>query len=342
MNPDKTKPVACWLAIVCVLIVVLIAFGGYVRLSRSGLSMVEWHVITGAVPPISETQWAVEFEKYKQSPEYQKINRNMSLDQYKTIYYNEYTHRMLGRIAGLVFVIPLLIFLIRRTIHWKRAGIYYFIGLLFALQGFMGWYMVQSGLVDRPSVSHYRLTIHLLLALLLLCLCFWRMLHLWKPVTVIQGHGRKRLTSLLWFLFAALGLQTAYGAMMAGLKAGHVSNTFPLMMGSLIPMDQISAMSPGIINIFENPMAIHFVHRWLGVLILVYVLAIAAYAWLKQKSSVKYVSGIGVLTLLQLFLGIALVLMHVPLVFASAHQLLATFLLLVVLFSIQRHGSAGS
>ena len=167
------RQVAAWLLLCAAVVFGMILLGGVTRLTNSGLSMVEWHVVTGIVPPLSQAAWQAEFVKYQQTPEYQKVNAGMSLEGYQAIYYREYIHRMLGRLTGLVYVVPLFVFLVAGMIPRQKIKIYLLIGLFFAAQGFMGWYMVQSGLIDRPSVSHYRLTAHLLLALLILALCFW-------------------------------------------------------------------------------------------------------------------------------------------------------------------------
>ena len=195
------------------------------RLTRSGLSIVEWNVITGVIPPLNEADWQSEFDKYKQSPEYQKINFDMPLEEFKFIYHMEFWHRFLGRIAGLSFVLPLLYFLRRGVIPRTSVPIYIGIGLLFALQGLIGWLMVKSGLDDRPSVSHIRLTFHLSGALILLATC------LWQAFKHIIPHERKAhstplaLPSVLFF--AALYIQIAAGGLLAGLKAGHISDVSP-------------------------------------------------------------------------------------------------------------------
>ena len=168
------RQLAIWLLAVSALIVVLIVYGGWVRLTRSGLSIVEWNVVTGVVPPLSAAAWEGEFAKYRQTPEYQLVNYGMGLDEFKFIYYMEFGHRLLGRLAGLLFVVPLLYFLCGRAIPRAHIPTYLGIGLLFALQGLVGWLMVKSGLGDRPQVSHLRLTLHLCCAFALLAACLWQ------------------------------------------------------------------------------------------------------------------------------------------------------------------------
>ena len=167
------KKRAVWLFVVTVMVIAMVVLGGLVRLTRSGLSITEWNIITGILPPIGQDAWEEEFAKYQQSPEYIKINYNMTLEEYEFIYYMEYLHRLLGRIVGLVFVLPVFWMLFRKTLKWRDSGPYVLIGLGFAFQGWLGWYMVASGLVDRPSVSHFRLTAHLVAALTLMGLTFW-------------------------------------------------------------------------------------------------------------------------------------------------------------------------
>ena len=177
MSSKNNKMILNWLVIVAGLIVIMVLFGGYVRLTRSGLSIVEWNPISGIIPPIGPDAWEAEFAKYQATPEFQYINSTMTLAGYKQIFYLEYVHRLIGRFAGLVVALPLLYMLWRGIIPWRKSALYVSIGLLFAFQGYMGWYMVSSGLVDRPEVSHLRLTAHLLTAILLLGLTVWAALN---------------------------------------------------------------------------------------------------------------------------------------------------------------------
>ena len=177
MSEKDNKAVTTWLYIVCVLIMFMVVFGGYVRLTRSGLSIVEWNPVSGVIPPLGEAAWQQEFAKYQLTPEYQKVNKDMTLEGYKSIFYVEYIHRLIARFAGLVVVIPLFYFLWKGIIPWRKSAVYLAIALLFAFQGFLGWYMVSSGLREIPAVSHLRLTIHLLMALFLLALTLWMALN---------------------------------------------------------------------------------------------------------------------------------------------------------------------
>ena len=225
-NDDVNRAVGRWLLFVCTLILILIIFGGWVRLTRSGLSIVEWNVITGVIPPLNEADWQSEFDKYKQSPEYQKINFDMPLEEFKFIYHMEFWHRFLGRIAGLSFVLPLLYFLRRGVIPRTSVPVYIGIGLLFALQGLIGWLMVKSGLDDRPSVSHIRLTFHLSGALILPATCLWQAFKHIIPNERKAHSTPLALPSVLFF--AALYIQIAAGGLLAGLKAGvHIRHVSP-------------------------------------------------------------------------------------------------------------------
>ena len=232
MSERANKAVIIWLFTVAALVGLMVVVGGYVRLTRAGLSIVEWNPISGVVPPIGEQAWQQEFAKYQQTPEFKIVNAAMTLEEYKGIFYLEWAHRLIARLAGLIVVLPLIYFLWKGIIPWRRSALYLLIAFLFAFQGFMGWYMVSSGLIDQPHVSHFRLTIHLLIALTLLALA------LWMGLDRVYGHGgatRPRWSGLGLAALAIIVVQIAYGGLVAGLKAGHVSNTWPLMGGALVP-----------------------------------------------------------------------------------------------------------
>ncbi|GAB4460560.1 MAG: COX15/CtaA family protein [Anaerolineae bacterium] len=331
----SSKLLSGWLFSLCSLIAAMVLLGGFVRLTHSGLSIVEWQIVTGVVPPVSDAAWQVTFSQYQQTPEYRHINHDMTLPEYKFIYFIEYFHRLLGRLTGLILVIPLIIFLARKTISRREAPLYIGIGLLFALQGGMGWYMVKSGLVDRPAVSPYRLTAHLLLALLLFALCFWLALDkVNQPSRVKRQPKRGLVFKLSLGLTAILVVQITYGGFMAGLKAGHVSATFPLMFGYLIPPDLLSSLQPWPLNLVANPLTVHFVHRWLGFVVLAligilfYVVRKRTCAWKLQLS----VAALLVLGGFQILLGIGVITWHVPLALALSHQTVALGLFALTLF----------
>ena len=220
MSEKDNKAVTNWLFIVCGLIMFMVVFGGYVRLTRSGLSIVEWKPIAGVIPPIGDEAWQLEFEKYQQTPEFQKVNKDMTLEGYKWIFYNEYIHRLIARFAGLVVVLPLFYFLWKGIIPWRKSAVYLAIAALFGFQGYLGWYMVSSGLRDVPSVSPYRLTIHLLLALFLLAMTLWMALnHRYGFPLKVEGATRSSPFVVSVLVLAVLVLQISYGGLVAGMKA---------------------------------------------------------------------------------------------------------------------------
>ena len=332
--PIPDPGIARWMFAVSGLIAILVVFGGLVRLTGSGLSMTDWHVVTGVVPPFTESAWNEAFGQYRQSPEFEKINQHMSLSEYRFIYYMEYIHRLLGRLVGLVLAVPLLIRLFRRRLPPGQTPVFVGLGLLMGLQGYIGWYMVQSGLVHDPYVSHYRLTVHLLAALALLAGCLWQALSHLGPAGGQKLPGKIRRTALgLW---AALWLQIAAGGLLAGLKAGHISDTFPLMFGRLVP-DALGALQPTLSNLIANPVTIHFQHRWFAFAVVAVALVLRLQLGRWAPPPLRRATDIFLaLVLVQALLGIGLVLWHVPLVAASLHQALGLVLFVNGLFIAHR------
>lgn len=336
-NVTKNKSVARWLFLITALAVVMVVLGGVVRLTESGLSMVDWHIVTGIVPPMSEQGWQDEFAKYQQTPEYQKINQGMALSEFKFIYYMEYAHRMLGRVIGLLYLLPFFYFwrkgVIRRTHLWRFASI----GILLVFQGLFGWYMVKSGLIDMPRVSHYRLTGHLLLAFSFIALCLWTGLEWLGRDSVIRAHPVRSTTRRFALAtLVALVVQITLGGLVAGLRAGLVSNTFPKMSQVWIP-DFVWSMQPWFINFIENPFMVHFVHRWNGFFVFFLAGIMMFYFRREQRTFALDVTLQAFMLLLgvQIILGIFTVLWQVPVLLASLHQavaLISFMALLVVLF----------
>jgi len=318
---------------VAVLIVAMVVIGGFVRLSRAGLSIVEWDVVTGVVPPIGETAWQESFADYQLTPEYQLVNEGMSLGEYQRIFYYEWAHRLIGRIVGLLVIGPLVWFLWKRRLTLRSSIKYWVVVALFGVQGAIGWLMVSSGLRDRPVVSHFRLTVHLLAAVVLLGLVLWMALDrirrvrpdLYEPRQ--QSAGTRTLT---WVTMGVLVLQLAYGGLVAGLKAGHVSNTWPLMFGKLVPGGLLSTYDPWWRNLYES-LASHWFHRWLA--FVVAGLAVALYVRLRREQSgaPAHRGSVWLLSVVvaQIVLGVVVVLLGVPKWFAVAHQGMA-----MILFSI--------
>ena len=335
MSEKDNKAVTAWLVTVCVLIMIMVVFGGYVRLTRSGLSIVEWKPVAGVIPPIGDAAWQLEFEKYQQTPEFQKVNKNMTVDEYKGIFYVEYIHRLIARFAGLIVVIPLFYFLWKGIIPWRKSAIYLIIAALFGFQGYLGWYMVSSGLTNVPAVSHFRLTIHLLMALFLLALTLWTALnHYYRFPKGVSGVYRSTPFVLSALLIAVLILQISYGGLVAGLKAGYISNTYPLMFGYLVPPGLLSLMEPWWRNLIEAATTVHFVHRWFAVVVL--IASIILYYLTKKRSfsstvhrSIIWMMG---LVALQIFFGALVVWFRVNIVLALLHQGTALFLFVVAFF----------
>lgn len=321
LEGTSDKAVIAWLIILCVVIITMVGVGGATRLTESGLSMVSWKPISGVVPPTSDAQWQAEFEQYKQYPEYQKVNRGMSLDQFKSIFYWEYGHRMLGRSIGVLFFVPFVAFYLLGKI--SKSMMPRFIGafVLGGLQGLMGWYMVMSGLVDKPDVSHYRLAAHLSLAIIILVYLQWLVLDLLTVPQVVVEHSFRRLQVAL---LGVLALQILYGAFTAGLRAGLGFNTYPLMDGSLMA-EAATMMSPFVLNFFENGAMIQFVHRWLGFLLLVLGAVLLGLA-LRQRLPATVVKGcVALLAVIfvQYLLGVLTLINYVPIPLAVAHQVFA-------------------
>ncbi len=302
MNTKRLLSV--WLVSTQILIVVMVMIGGITRLTQSGLSIVEWKLVTGSIPPLSQKQWTTAFESYQKTPEYKQINQGMSLAEFRWIYFWEYLHRLLGRLIGLVIVIPYLFFWVRAPeVRFKGAVA---VGLV-VLQGVAGWWMVKSGLVSNPHVSHYRLALHLGLAFLLFQWLFWMLLEQW----VGRRQSPSPLRDFSWWVTGLIAVQIIYGAFVAGLDAGIGFNTWPKMGDQWIPSGML-------INFFENHIAIQFIHRNLAVLV---AFAVFLLWWMSRKHVIL------IAVLIQFSLGVATLLFIVPLPLALAHQLGALFLL---------------
>ena len=307
MAERDRRRVAAWLFVCAAMVFAMVVVGGVTRLTHSGLSMVEWQPLVGAIPPLSPADWQELFDKYRQTPEYREVNRGMDVHGFKTIFWWEYFHRLLGRTIGLVFLLPFLGFYFRRKIRgalaWQLAGIF----VLGGLQGALGWYMVKSGLVADPRVSHFRLTAHLGTALAIYAAELWIALGLVSP----RREPADRLLGALPFVVFA---QALAGAMVAGLHAGAAYNTFPLMNGHLVPPETFM-LHPWWRNFLYNLAAVQLVHRAIFWVLLVLV----PLAWWRSRRSL---AGNALLAafVVQASLGIGTLLLHVPLVLAALHQ----------------------
>jgi len=332
---SHNRVVMNWLFLFAFIVAFLVVFGGFVRLTRSGLSITEWNPVSGTIPPLGEQAWQEEFAKYQATPEFQQINFNMTLEEYKYIFYIEWIHRFIARFAGLVYAIPVFYFLFTKQISFKEFGVYFLMGLLFIAQAVAGWVMVASGLVERPSVSHFNLTIHLLLALALFGLALWTAFGHKYGLLKAYNKPKWSLPSRLALIsFVLLLLQIAYGGMTAGLKAGHVSDTWPLMFGKLVPPNLFSSF----INILESPQTIVFIHRWFAFAVFAAMTALY-FAARKRSHAAEIKNGLNWLLALvafQILLGILTVILHVPIAIALAHQAGALSLFALMIYFMHR------
>ncbi len=328
------RQVAGWLLVCAVVILGMILLGGVTRLTGSGLSMVEWKPLMGVVPPLSEQAWLETFEKYQQYPEYRKVNRGMTLGDFKSIFMFEYLHRVLGRLIGVLFLFPMLYFTFR---HRLRPGLMPRLLILFFLggcQGLLGWYMVKSGMVDNPRVSQYRLTAHLGLAVAIYAYMLWLALDLLyaRAGAVTAGHRPYARCSLL--LVGLVYLMILSGGLVAGTRAGFAYSTWPLMGDTFIPRG-LYAGTPAWLDMFEDITTVQFNHRIFAYLL---VVLISGFAVLVYRSGVTGRGRLAVILLVvamvvQVALGISTLLLHVPVALAAAHQGGAMVLLAATLFA---------
>lgn len=333
-SPSRDRAVENWLLSILGMIALMVVVGGITRLTGSGLSMVEWHPLMGTFPPLSESAWTDAFEKYQTSPQFQLVNEWMGLADFKKIFIWEYLHRLCGRMLGLVFLLPFLWFLKTKRLHGRLARRTFIAFVLGGLQGLLGWYMVKSGLSDRPNVSHFRLAAHLSLAFVaaLYVLWIWLTLRLKAP-----AQQDKAATRALLVLAALVSLQIVYGAFMAGLRAGLVFTEFPLINGKLLPFSQISGQGFSD-TMLSNPAGVHLIHRALGWLLVILGPAIALWARSRATTQLQTrLCNLLILTIaLQFTLGAFTILSLIAIPVAVSHQLGAlalVCLLLATLFS---------
>ena len=324
MPSSDPRPVARWLYAWCAMLVALVVIGGVTRLTESGLSITEWKPVSGVLPPLSHAAWEAEFAKYQQIPEYREKNAGMTLGQFQRIFFWEYLHRLWARLLGLAFALPLAWFVVTKRVRGPLARRLALILVLIGAQGALGWYMVRSGLVDRVDVSQYRLAAHLALALAIYALALWTAAGLSRaPGTA----GDPRLVRPAALFAAYVFLTIIAGAFVAGLDAGHAWNTFPWMGGSFVPAGY-GQLTPAWRNAFDNPAAVQFHHRWLGLGALAGALGVALLA---RRSGVAAVRRGGWYLLgaagVQVALGLATLLLAVPIPVAALHQFGAVILL---------------
>lgn len=337
LHPVRPRAIADWLFAVAALIVLMVAVGGITRLTESGLSITEWKLVTGTLPPLSEAAWAVEFEKYKRIPEYRQLNQGMTLAAFKGIYFWEYLHRLIGRLIGVAFALPLLWFAARHAI--PRGYGFRLVALLVlgGLQGVIGWWMVTSGLAERTDVSHFRLAAHLLLALFILAALVWTALDL-RALARDPASRPAKLTGVAALTGAILFVQLVFGAFTAGLNAGLVTDQWPLMNGRFFP-SEVLAVRPLLDAVFNDPAMIHWVHRWwawVTVAALV-VLARRAKAAGDRRASIAIHAAFGV----QILLGIATVMSGVHIHVAVLHQVVGALVVAATAWGAHSVGRRG-
>ncbi|MBC8300074.1 MAG: COX15/CtaA family protein [Pelagibacterales bacterium] len=335
MKRDNKK-VIYWLFTGCALIFIMVVVGGITRLTHSGLSMPDYKLISGTIPPINDQQWQEAFELYKQYPEYQKLNSNISLTEFKGIFFWEWLHRVIGRFIGLVFIIPFLYFIITRQLDKSTIKKTIILLILGGFQGFLGWYMVKSGLVDRPDVSHYRLAAHLTTAFVTFAFTLWVALDLIFP---IKHTINKTYRNLIRIGLAILFIQIIYGAFVAGLDAGFIHNHWPMMSeGKFMHETVLTEKTPVYKNFIEGRSGVQFVHRILAFIVVVSIVII----YIKGKKiavsnyQLNGLNSLLILVSLQSLLGVLAILLQVPLWLGIAHQIGAFLLLSSMIFTLHR------
>jgi len=325
-NNELNNQLKIWMLVLLAMIMLIIIVGGLTRLTDSGLSITSWELFVGTIPPLSNEKWINYFNLYKTIPEFKEQNFNMSLSEFKIIFWWEWVHRQLGRIIGLAVMLPMIYFTIKNgTWILKKYGIIF---ILVCFQGLLGWYMVSSGLVERVDVSHYRLSIHLLVAFIILSIVFWKFLQL-SNVKITQSSFK-----LFWFKFFIflLFLQLIVGALVSGMDAGKVYNTWPLMGSSFFPDDSIMREFLST-KLFDNPSITQFIHRNLAYLIIIiYIILLIGVLKNKNPIFLKPILIVGLSLLIQIILGIFTLLSGVKILYASLHQINSIFIILSTLY----------
>ncbi|WP_223033150.1 COX15/CtaA family protein [Hanstruepera marina] len=336
MKKDNKK-VIYWLLTGCILIFIMVVVGGITRLTHSGLSISNYKLISGTIPPMNEVEWQEAFDLYKQYPEYQKLNNHFTLQDFKDIYFWEWLHRVIGRFIGLVFFLPFLYFLITKQLTKPTIQKSIVLLIMGGFQGFLGWYMVKSGLVDNPDVSHYRLAAHLTTAFITFAYTFWVALDLMFP---IKKTIQVKFRNLIRLGLAVLLIQIIYGAFVAGLDAGFIHNHWPFMSeGKLIHETVYTEQVPVIKNFFEGKSGVQFIHRTLAYVVVIFILLI----WYKgkmmtpDKMQLKGLNALLLLVGVQFLLGVLTIMYGVPVWLGVTHQIGAFFLLSAMTFTLHRY-----
>ena len=335
---NSNKPVIIWLLSGCVLLFIMVVVGGITRLTNSGLSMTDWHLVTDTFPPLTEAKWEQTFEKYKQFPEYQKINihNDFTLSDYKFIYFWEWFHRFIGRIIGLVFIIPFFYFLLKKKLSKSTVKKCIVLLAMGAFQGFLGWFMVRSGLIDNPDVSHFRLSLHLTFAFITFAYTLWVALDLIYPnktkvIIPLRNLARVALVLLL--------VQIIYGGFVAGLNAGLIHNHWPLMSDGQFIHDSVFIEQKTLfLNLVEGKSGVQFVHRTLAYFVVAFIVLLyfKGKKFILNTGQQKGLNALLVIVLLQFTLGVLTLLFHVPLSLGLLHQIVAFFLLTAMTYTLHR------
>tara|TARA_B100001540_G_scaffold311656_1_gene331447 strand:+ start:161 stop:1159 length:999 start_codon:yes stop_codon:yes gene_type:complete len=325
LEQKNNSSIILWLGIVLIAVILMVFIGGVTRLTDSGLSMVEWKPILGFFPPLSHEEWLRVFELYKNTPEYKYYNKGMELDEFKIIFFWEYFHRFWGRIIGLIFIIPFLYFIIKKRLSQKNIISLTLILTLGTFQAVIGWWMVKSGLINKPDVSQYRLAIHLSNAFVIMFLLLWLILDLYEGESKIKFN-------LTFFTLILVSITIIAGSFVAGMDAGLMYNTYPLMNEKILP-DQYLTL--GYLDPFENPGSAQFHHRHLGLLCLILFLFFYFKNYNKKEIRIR-INVLLILILAQFFLGIFILLNYVPIIFASLHQVGAMMIFLIFISIIHK------
>ena len=327
----QNRAVAWWLLVCCGLVFAMVVLGGFTRLTGSGLSMVDWRPLMGILPPLTDAEWQRVFDMYRQSPEYQLVNAGFGIEGFKNIFWLEYLHRLLGRTIGIVFFVPFVVFFVRGYVVRREWPKYLLMFVLGGMQGLLGWYMVKSGLVDVPHVSQYRLTAHLVAAFVIYAYMFWVAMSLLFPAPA--GAAKHPWYGKTLALFILVSVTVVSGGFVAGLKAGKIYNTFPMMGDYWVPPGLL-ALEPFWRNFFDNMVTVQFDHRLLAISTIVLVVVY----WFRVRASDlpgrarPAVNALLHTVILQVALGIATLLFAVPVILGATHQAVAMILFTIALY----------
>ncbi len=320
--------VSVWLLSMIILVFLMIVVGGLTRLTDSGLSITEWELFKGILPPLSKETWALYFNLYKEIPQFKYLNPSMTIEEFKVIFYWEYFHRLLGRIIGLMFLIPLIYISFKKIVEKKVLNIFYLIFFLILFQGLLGWYMVESGLTENTTVSHYRLSLHLFFAFIIISLLYWNYLNFKFLVNKSFFNLKNILTKLLFLLIL---FQIIIGAFVSGLDAGMIYQTWPKMNHSYFP-DDINIFEFNLFNFFDNQSFVQFLHRSVAYLIIGFAILIGIKMLInKQEEYYKNYFIVFFILLIQVLLGIFTLISGLNLYLASLHQITSVILVFSVL-----------